>query len=95
MTMPVEYAAIKAAVIHLTKYMARYFKGCNIRVNALSPGGIYDKQCRSFVKKYNKLCLSKGLLDAADINGALLYLLSDMSKYVNGQNIIIDDGWTL
>ncbi|BFU76845.1 oxidoreductase [Arcobacter sp. 15-2] len=95
MTMPVEYAAIKAGLIHLTKYMAKYFKGMNIKVNALSPGGIFDSQHESFLEKYKEKCLNKGMLDKSDIKGTLIYLLSDMSKYVNGQNIIIDDGFTI
>lgn len=95
MTMPVEYAAIKSGLIHLTKYMARYFKGMNIRVNALSPGGILDKQPESFLEKYKEICLNKGMLENSDLKGTLVYLLSDMSKYVNGQNIIVDDGFSL
>ena len=95
MTMPVEYSAIKAGLIHLTKYMAKYFKGMNIRVNVLSPGGIIDTQPLSFIEKYKEQCLSKGMLDKSDLKGTLVYLLSDMSKYVNGQNIIVDDGFVL
>lgn len=95
MTMPVEYAAIKSALIHLTKYMAKYFKGSNIRVNSLSPGGIFDGQPKEFLEKYNEKCCSKGMLDKADIAGTLLYLLSDMSIYLNGQNIVVDDGFSL
>jgi len=95
MTMPVEYAAIKSGLIHLTKYMAKYFKGMNIRVNCLSPGGIFDNQNELFIEKYNNVCLNKGMLDKSDLNGTLVYLLSDMSKFVNGQNIIIDDGFSL
>ena len=95
MTMPVEYAAIKAGMLHLTKYMAKYLKGKNIRVNAISPGGILDSQPKEFLSKYNQQCSTKGMLDPKDLNGALIYLLSDMSKYVNGQNIIVDDGFAL
>lgn len=95
MTMPVEYAAIKAGLIHLTKYMAKYFKGLNIRVNTLSPGGICDNQPEAFLKAYQKECLNKGMLDKNDLQGTLVYLLSDMSKYVNGQNIVVDDGFSL
>ncbi|MEQ1531079.1 MAG: oxidoreductase [Methylococcales bacterium] len=95
MTMPVEYAAIKSAIIHLTKYMAKYFKGMNIRVNTLSPGGILDKQPAPFLEAYGKQCLSKGMLDKSDMRGTLVYLLSDMSLYVNGQNIVVDDGFSL
>ena len=95
MTMPVEYAAIKAGLIHLTKYMAKYFKGMNIKVNTLSPGGIFDKQPELFLEAYKKECSNKGMLDKSDLKGSLVYLLSDMSKYVNGQNIVVDDGFTL
>lgn len=95
MTMPVEYAAIKSAVIHLTKYMAKYLKGMNIRVNTLSPGGILDQQPEPFLDAYRKQCLNKGMLDKADMRGTLIYLLSDLSAYVNGQNIIVDDGFSL
>jgi len=62
MTTPVEYAAIKSGLIHLTKYMAKYFKGMNIKVNALSPGGIFDSQPESFLAKYKEKCLNKGML---------------------------------
>lgn len=82
-------------LIHLTKYMAKYFKGMNIRVNSLSPGGIYDSQPESFVKSYKYHCINKGMLDKSDLKGTLIYLLSDLSKNLNGQNIIIDDGFTL
>ncbi len=95
MTTPIEYAAIKSGLIHLTKYMAKYFKGMNIRVNTLSPGGILDSQPESFLKQYKKICLNKGMLDKADLQGTLVYLLSDMSQYVNGQNIVVDDGFSL
>ena len=95
MTMPVEYAAIKSGMLHLTKYMAKYFKGKNIRVNAISPGGILDSQPEEFLKKYNQECSTKGMLDSNDLNGTLIFLLSDMSKYVNGQNIVVDDGFSL
>ena len=95
MTVPVEYAVIKSGLIHLTKYMAKYFKGKNIRVNTLSPGGIFDAQPEQFLNSYNNNCLTKGMLDKADLNGTLLYLLSELSEYVNGQNIIVDDGFSL
>lgn len=95
MTMPVEYAAIKSAIIHLTRYLAQYLKGSNIRVNCISPGGILDGQPEEFLARYNSYAASKGMLDANDLLGTLLFLLSDMSRFVNGQNIVVDDGWTL
>ena len=95
MTMPVEYAAIKSALIHFTKYLAKYLKGKNIRVNSISPGGILDNQPEEFLLKYKKFCLNKGMLDPNNISGTLNFLLSDMSELINGQNIVVDDGFAL
>lgn len=95
MTMPVEYAVIKSALLHLTRYLSKYYKGQNIRVNSISVGGILDQQPESFLKAYKDYCLNKGMLDKSDVKGTLIYLLSDLSAYVNGQNIIVDDGFTL
>jgi NAD(P)-dependent dehydrogenase (short-subunit alcohol dehydrogenase family) len=94
-TMPVEYAVIKSSLIMLTKYMAKYYKGKNIRVNCISPGGIFNNHNATFTENYKQYCLNKGMLDKSDISGTVLYLLSDYSKYVNGQNIIVDDGFSL
>jgi NAD(P)-dependent dehydrogenase (short-subunit alcohol dehydrogenase family) len=94
-TNEIEYAVIKAGLIHMTKYLSKYFKGMNIRVNTISPGGILDNQPKVFLDSYNKYCLSKGMLNKEDLNGTLIYLLSEMSKYVNGQNIVVDDGFSL
>ena len=95
MTVPIEYASIKSSIIHLTKYLAKFYKGNNIRVNCISPGGIFDNQPDIFLKKYNSLAMNKGMLNCDDLTGTLLYLLSSSSRFVNGQNIIVDDGWTL
>lgn len=95
MTMPVEYAAIKSAVVHLTRYFAQYFKGGGIRVNCLSPGGIFANQPGDFLAAYNSHCASKGMLAADDVVGALLFLLSDESRYVTGQNLFVDDGFSI
>jgi NAD(P)-dependent dehydrogenase (short-subunit alcohol dehydrogenase family) len=95
MTMPVEYAAIKAAIEHLTRYFAQYFKGTGIRVNCLSPGGILAGQPNDFLAAYRKHCASKGMLDANDLLGTLMFLLSDDSRHIIGQNLLIDDGFSL
>ena len=95
LTMPVHYAAIKSALIHLTGYFAKYYKGKNIRFNTISPGGIADNQEKTFKEQYESHCLNKGLLNPEDIMGTVEYLVSDNSKYLNGQNIIVDDGFTL
>lgn len=95
MTMPVEYAAIKSGIIHLTRYMAKYLKGKNIRVNSISPGGIKNNQDKKFEELYRLKTINKGMLDSSDLNGTLLFLLSDMGEFINGQNLIIDDGFSL
>ena len=95
MSSPIEYSAIKSGIISITKWLSKYYKNKNIRVNCISPGGILDGQDKNFLKNYKKSCNSKGMLDPKDISGSVLFLISDMSKYINGQNIIIDDGWTL
>lgn len=95
MTSPIEYTAIKAALISITKYLSKYYKGNNIRVNCISPGGILDQQPERFLENYRSCCNDKGMLDADDLVGTALYLLSEESRYVTGQNIIVDDGWSL
>ncbi len=95
MTMPVEYAVIKAGVIHLTRYLAQYFKADGVRCNSLSPGGIMDGQPVQFLDRYNAFCGSRGMLGSGDLTGALTFLLSDASRYVTGQNLIVDDGYSL
>jgi NAD(P)-dependent dehydrogenase (short-subunit alcohol dehydrogenase family) len=95
MTMPVEYAAIKAAIEQLTRYFAQYYKGDGIRINSLSPGGILASQPKVFVENYNKYCGLKGMLATNDLLGGLMFLLSDDSKFMTGQNLMIDDGFSL
>ncbi|MCK4781630.1 SDR family oxidoreductase [Candidatus Parcubacteria bacterium] len=96
MTMPVEYAAIKGAIINLTRYLASYLGKHNIRVNAISPGGVFNNQSPEFVKKYcEKVVLEKRMASTDDLTGVLVFLLSDASKYITGQNIIVDGGFTL
>lgn len=95
MTMPVEYSAIKSGVIHLTKYMANYLKKQGVRVNCISPGGVLDAQPQAFLDKYNNKCGGQGMLKAEHLDSTLLYLLSEQSLAITGQNIIVDDGFTL
>jgi NAD(P)-dependent dehydrogenase (short-subunit alcohol dehydrogenase family) len=95
MTSPIEYSAIKSGIISITKYLSKYYKNKNIRINCVSPGGIKDNQPKLFTKRYRQSCNSKGLLDGEDISKLILFLLSDKSKYITGQNLVIDDGWSL
>ena len=95
MTMPVEYAAIKSAVIHLTRYMAQYLKKDGVRVNCISPGGVLDHQPESFLSAYQARCGLQGMLEPEHLDSALLFLLDEQSKMVTGQNIVVDDGFSL
>lgn len=95
MTMPIEYAAIKSGLLHINKYISKYINNSNFRINAVSPGGIFDSQPESFLNAYRDRTLGTGMLDASDMLGSILFLLSEQSKYIVGQNIIIDDGFSL
>lgn len=96
MTTSVEYAAIKGAIINLTHYLASYLGKYNIRVNCISPGGVFDNQPESFIKNYSKkVLLGKRMANSDDLTSVLLFLLSDASKYITGQNIVVDAGWSL
>ena len=94
LTMPAAYSAIKGGIINFTRYLASYVGTNNIRVNAVSPGGIFDNQNPLFVKNYNNKVPLKRLGLPKDISPAVIFLLSDDSSYITGQNIAIDGGWT-
>lgn len=94
MTMPAAYSAIKGGIIAFTKYLATYYAKYNIRVNSISPGGILDNQHPSFVEKYSHKTPLGRMAKPAEVVGGVLYLASDASSYVTGQNLIIDGGWT-
>lgn len=95
MTKEVEYAVCKSAIIQLTRYLATYLKGKNIRVNCVSPGGVFNNQDERFVRRYESHCLNKGMLEANDVAETVMFLLSDSSRAFNGQNFILDDGFSL
>ena len=95
MTMPVEYAAIKSAIVHLNKYVSAYIKDSRFRVNSVSPGGLMDAQDERFLTRYKQRTRGTGMLGAADMVGAVVFLLSKQSQFMTGQNLIIDDGFTL
>ena len=94
MTMPVAYAAIKGGIITFSKYMASYYAKDNIRVNCISPGGVFDQQTSGFVEKYTAKTPLGRMGTPGDMVGAVIYLASDASSYVTGHNLIVDGGWT-
>ncbi len=91
---PAVYATSKAAVIGLTKYLATYWAKENIRVNAITPGGVESGQNEQFQSLYSKRVPLGRMGEASEMVGALVYLASDASSYVTGQNLIVDGGLT-
>lgn len=91
----VEYSVIKAGINHLGVWLAKELFNTKIRVNTLASGGILDAQPQSFLNAYRKCCASKGMLEARDVCGTLVFLLSDLSKFINGQTLVVADGWGL
>jgi len=94
MTMPAAYSAIKGGINNLTRYLSSYYGPYQIRVNTVSPGGIFDNQPAQFVSNYNKKVPLRRLGSPKDIIAAIHYLLSDEASYVTGHNLIVDGGWT-
>ena len=94
MTMPAAYSAIKGGLINFSRYLASYFGKYNIRVNCVSPGGIFDNQNPVFVKNYEDKVPMKRMGLPEDISGPVAFLLSEDSRYITGQNLIVDGGWT-
>ena len=93
--MPAAYSAIKGGVINFTRYLASYYGKDNIRVNCISPGGIFNNQPTEFVKSYEKKVPMKRMGKPEDISPAVSFLLSDESSFMTGQNLLIDDGFSL
>ncbi len=89
---PAAYSVSKAGLSYLSKWLASSLAP-KIRVNSISPGGIYRNQNKLFVKKYIKKTLLKRMATEDDITGCVIFLLSSMSDYITGQDIIIDGGW--
>lgn len=89
---PAIYSASKAGVIGLTKYLSTYWAKENIRVNAITPGGVESGQNETFNKNYSNRIPMRRMAQPEEMVGALIYLASDASSYVTGQNLIVDGG---
>ena len=92
------YCAIKGGIINFTRYLASYLGKWNIRVNCVSPGGVFDRnspeQNEIFIRNYTRQCPMKRMAEPEDIAPVAIFLTSDMARYVTGQNVAADGGWT-
>lgn len=94
LTQPASYNFVKAGMINFTRYLACYYGKQGVRANCLSPGGYFSNQPEPFLENYEKRCPIGRMMNNEDIKGAVVFLASDASSYVTGQNLLVDGGWT-
>ncbi len=94
MTMPAAYSAIKGGMVNFSRYLAAYYGPYGVRVNCVSPGGIFDEQNPLFVSQYENKVPLRRMGKPSDIAPAVGFLLSEDSSYITGHNLMVDGGWT-
>jgi NAD(P)-dependent dehydrogenase (short-subunit alcohol dehydrogenase family) len=91
---PVTYSVVKSGLVGLTRYLATYWADSGVRVNAVSPGGIYNGQPQAFVQKLTNLIPMGRMARLDEYQGTVLFLVSDASSYMTGHNLVVDGGRT-
>ena len=89
---PVSYSVVKTGLIGLTRYLATYWAADGVRVNAISPGGVFNGQPEEFVQRISNLIPLGRMAEVSEYQSALLFLCSDASSYMTGSNLVIDGG---
>jgi NAD(P)-dependent dehydrogenase (short-subunit alcohol dehydrogenase family) len=92
--MPPDYFFHKGGMLNLTRFYAALYGPNNVRVNCVSPGGFFNNQPELFVKRYAEHTMLNRMADDEDLGGALVFLLSEASRYVTGVNLPVDGGYT-
>lgn len=90
-----DYILNKNLIIKFSKFLAAKMKSFGIRVNIVSPGGVYDNHSKKFTSNYGKFTISSTMLNPNDLTEIVYFLISDSSKNITGQNILVDDGFTI
>jgi NAD(P)-dependent dehydrogenase (short-subunit alcohol dehydrogenase family) len=91
---PIAYTTSKGGVIMMTKYLATYWAKKNVRVNCLTPHGVFNNHEQEFIKKFSQLSPMGRMMKKEELVGAAMFLASDASSYMTGENLMVDGGWT-